>query len=56
MKHVNATTNAIDEITSSPYFQTNFDSGSKDDATKEPSNRPITLNEIIKQKAKDQCP
>jgi hypothetical protein len=33
MKHVNATTNAIEEIMGSPHFQKKIDSGFKDDAS-----------------------
>jgi hypothetical protein len=49
MKHVNASTNEIDEIVGNPKFQTNLDSGFKDDVSKEPSNRSITPNEVTKQ-------
>jgi hypothetical protein len=49
MKHVNASANEIDEIVGSPKFQTNFNSGSKDDVSKEPLDRLIILDEVTKQ-------
>jgi hypothetical protein len=49
MKHVSASTTEIDEIVGSPKFQIDLDSGSKDDASKEPLDRPITPDEVIKQ-------
>jgi hypothetical protein len=49
MKHVNAIVNAIDGIMGNPYFQIDFDNDSKDDASKEPLNKPITPNEVTKQ-------
>jgi hypothetical protein len=57
MKHVNASVNEIDEIMGSPSFQIEFDSGLKDDDSKEPLNKPLTLDEVLKQKkeVKNQC-
>jgi hypothetical protein len=52
MKHVSASANEIDEIVGSPEFQTNLDSGSRGDASKEPLDRPITPNEVYKKKKK----
>jgi hypothetical protein len=50
MKHVNIFAN---EIVGSPKFQTHFDSGSKDDASKKPLvTRPITPYEVTKQNKK----
>ncbi len=49
MKHLNAATNASDEIMDSPYFQIDFDNGSKVDVSLEPLDRPIIPNEIKKQ-------
>jgi hypothetical protein len=49
MKHVSAFANEIDEIVGSPKFQTNLDSGFKDNVSKEPLNRLITLDEVTKQ-------
>jgi hypothetical protein len=49
MKHVNAFANEIDEIVGNPKFQIDLDRGSKDDASKEPLDRPIIPNEVTKQ-------
>jgi hypothetical protein len=49
IKHVNAITNAINQIMGSPYFQIYFNSGFEGDVNKKPLNRPITPNEVIKQ-------
>jgi hypothetical protein len=49
MKHVSALTNEIDEIVGNPKFQIDLDNGSKGDASKEPLNTPITLDEVTKQ-------
>jgi hypothetical protein len=49
MKHVNVSANEIDKIVGNPKFQINLDSGSKDDVSKEPLDRPITANEVTKQ-------
>ncbi len=50
MKHANVFANEIDEIVGSPKFQTYFDGGSKDDASKKPLvTKPITLDEVTKQ-------
>ncbi len=38
--------NEIDEIVGSPIFQIEFDSGFKDDDSKEPLNKPLTLEEV----------
>jgi hypothetical protein len=46
MKHVNAFANEIDEIMGNPKFQTYLDNGFKDDVSKEPLDRLITLNEV----------
>jgi hypothetical protein len=49
MKYANVFANEIDEIVGNPKFQTNFDSGSKDDVSKEPLvTKLITLNEVTK--------
>ncbi len=50
LKHVSVFANEIDEIAGNSKFQTNLDSGFKDDVNKEPLNRPITLDEVTKQK------
>jgi hypothetical protein len=53
MKHVNAFANEIDEIVGSPKFQTYIDNGSKDDVSKEPLDRLITLDEVTKQEVEN---
>jgi hypothetical protein len=51
MKHASVSANKIDEIMGSPKFQTDLDSGSEDDASKEPLViRPIIPYEVTKQK------
>jgi len=50
LKHVSVFANEIDEIAGNSKFQTNLNSGFKDDVNKEPLNRPITLDEVTKQK------
>jgi hypothetical protein len=42
MKHVNASTNVIEEIVSNSQSQANFDNSSKDEGRKEPMEKPIT--------------
>jgi hypothetical protein len=49
MKHVNASVNEIDEIMGSPTFKIDIDSGFKNDANKEPLDRPIIPDEVTKQ-------
>jgi hypothetical protein len=49
MKHVSAFANEIDEIMGNPKFQTYIDFGSKDDVSKKPLDRLITLDEVTKQ-------
>jgi hypothetical protein len=41
---------SANEIVGSLEFQTNLDSGSRDDASKEPLDRPITPNEVTPKK------
>jgi len=41
--------NEIDEIVGNPKFQTDLNSGSKDDVSKEPLDRLIILDEVTKQ-------
>jgi hypothetical protein len=53
MKHVSAFANEIDEIMGNPKFQTDIDNASKDDVSKEPLDRLITLDEVTKQETKD---
>jgi hypothetical protein len=49
MKHASIFANENDEIVGSPEFQTYLDSGSKDDASKEPLViKPIILDEVTK--------
>jgi hypothetical protein len=49
MTHVGVFANEIDKIMGNPKFQINLDSGLKDDVSKKPLERPITLDEFTKQ-------
>jgi hypothetical protein len=48
MKHVNISTNEIEEIVSSLKSQANFDNVSKDESNKEPMEKPFTSDEVHK--------
>jgi len=50
MTHVRVFANEIDKIMGNPKFQINLDSGFKDDVSKKSLKRPITLDEVTKQK------
>jgi len=42
MKHMSVSTNEIEKIVSNPKSQANFDTGSKDEGSKEPMMKPLT--------------
>jgi hypothetical protein len=48
LKCVNVLTNEIDEIVNNSKSQIQFDSGPKDDSTKEFLDRPFIANEVRK--------
>ncbi len=55
MKHVNISTNEIEEIVSNLKSQANFDNVSKDESNKEPMEKPFTSDEVHKKKKNLMC-